>query len=157
MACSRPIPRPAPVTIATRPSQRRVIWGAPWFAGVRVAGRFHAVAAWCFEPHRSLQAMDPTKAPDVTCDVLVVGAGPAGAAAAITLQRADLATIVVDRARFPRDKCCGDGLTTLALRELESLGFDPAGVTGWFDVDAAWLRSPSGREVCLPLPSTGRY
>jgi geranylgeranyl reductase family protein len=101
--------------------------------------------------------MDPTKAPDVTCDVLVVGAGPAGAAAAITLQRADLATIVVDRARFPRDKCCGDGLTTLALRELESLGFDPAGVTGWFDVDAAWLRSPSGREVCLPLPSTGRY
>ena len=101
--------------------------------------------------------MDSTKAPDVTCDVLVVGAGPAGAAAAITLQRAGLATIVVDKARFPRDKCCGDGLTTLALRELESLGFEPAGVAGWFDVDAAWLRSPSGREVCLPLPSTGRY
>ena len=101
--------------------------------------------------------MDPTKAPDVTCDVLVVGAGPAGAAAAITLQRAGVATIVIDKARFPRDKCCGDGLTTLALREMEGLGLEPARVNGWFDVDAAWLRSPSGREVCLPLPQTGRY
>jgi geranylgeranyl reductase family protein len=101
--------------------------------------------------------MDPTKAPDVTCDVLVVGAGPAGAAAAITLERAGVTTIVIDKARFPRDKCCGDGLTTLALRELEALGLEPERVDGWFDVDAAWLRSPSGREVCLPLPGTGRY
>jgi geranylgeranyl reductase family protein len=101
--------------------------------------------------------MDPTKAPDVTCDVLVVGAGPAGAAAAITLARAGVSAIVIDKARFPRDKCCGDGLTTLALRELEALGLEPARVPGWFDVDAAWLRSPSGREVCLPLPATGRY
>jgi len=101
--------------------------------------------------------MNPTKAPDVTCDVLVVGAGPAGAAAGITLRRAGVSTIVIDKARFPRDKCCGDGLTTLALRELEALGLEPAAVDGWFDVDAAWLRSPSGREVCLPLPETGRY
>jgi geranylgeranyl reductase family protein len=101
--------------------------------------------------------MNPTKAPDVTCDVLVVGAGPAGAAAGITLRRAGVSTIVIDKARFPRDKCCGDGLTTLALRELEALGLEPAAVDGWFDVDAAWLRSPSGREVCLPLPDRGRY
>ena len=86
-------------------------------------------------------------------DVLVVGAGPAGAAAAITLARAGRAVLVVDRASFPRDKCCGDGLTTLALRELEALGLDPSSVPNWCDVDAAWLRSPSGREVCVPLPS----
>ena len=61
--------------------------------------------------------------------------------------------VLVDKATFPRDKCCGDGLTTLALRELEALGFDPAAVPNWFDVDAAWLRSPSGREVCVPLPT----
>jgi len=91
------------------------------------------------------------------CDVLVVGAGPAGAAAAIVLKQAGLSVIAIDRARFPRDKCCGDGLTTLALRELEALGLDPGSVHGWFDVDAAWLRSPSGREICLPLPHTGRY
>ena len=101
--------------------------------------------------------MDSTKAPDVTCDVLVVGAGPAGAAAAIAVQRAGHDVLLVDKAKFPRDKCCGDGLTTLALRELEALGLDPRAVEGWFDVDAAWLRSPSGREICLPLPDTGRY
>lgn len=86
-------------------------------------------------------------------EILIVGAGPAGAAAAATLARGGRAVLVVDKARFPRDKCCGDGLTTLALRELDALGFDPATVPNWCTVDAAWLRSPSGREVCVPLPS----
>jgi flavin-dependent dehydrogenase len=65
--------------------------------------------------------------------------------------------LVIDKATFPRDKCCGDGLTTLALRELEALGLLPEQVTNWMDVDSAWLRSPSGREVQVPLPSEGRY
>jgi geranylgeranyl reductase family protein len=93
----------------------------------------------------------------VDYDVVVVGAGPAGCAAAIELRRAGRSVLVVDKAQFPRDKCCGDGLTTLALRELEHLGLEPEGVANWFDVDAAWLRSPSGREVCVPLPAGGRY
>ncbi len=87
----------------------------------------------------------------------MVGAGPAGTAAAITLQRAGRSVLVIDKARFPRDKCCGDGLTTLALRELEALGLDPATVGDWFDVHSAWLRSPSGREIEVPLPDTGLY
>jgi menaquinone-9 beta-reductase len=95
--------------------------------------------------------------PAITCDVLVVGAGPAGTAAAIELRRGGCHVVVVDKAVFPRDKCCGDGLTTLALRELEHLGLDPMTVAGWQDVSAAWLRSPSGREVELPLPNDGRY
>jgi geranylgeranyl reductase family protein len=96
--------------------------------------------------------------PDLTCDVLVVGAGPAGASAAVELARAGRHVVVVDKAVFPRDKCCGDGLTTLALRELEHLGLEPAAVTDWFEVDAAWLRSPSGREVRVALPSAaGTY
>ena len=90
-------------------------------------------------------------------DLVVIGAGPAGTAAAITARRAGLSVIVVDKARFPRDKCCGDGLTTLALRQLEDLGFDPDRVPSWQDVSEAWLRSPSGREVRLPLPTTGRF
>jgi geranylgeranyl reductase family protein len=89
--------------------------------------------------------------------VLVVGAGPAGTAAAIELRRGGRHVIVVDKAVFPRDKCCGDGLTTLALRELEHLGLDPSTVADWYDVAAAWLRSPSGREVELPLPTDGKY
>jgi geranylgeranyl reductase family protein len=85
-------------------------------------------------------------------DVVVVGAGPAGATAATTLARSGRTVVLTDKATFPRDKCCGDGLTTLALRELEALGLDPRAVPNWFGVDAAWLRSPSGREVCVPLP-----
>jgi geranylgeranyl reductase family protein len=86
-------------------------------------------------------------------DVLIVGAGPAGVAAAVPLAAAGRHVVVVDKAVFPRDKCCGDGLTTLALRELETLGFDPSTVADWQVVGDAVLRSPSGREVTVPLPS----
>lgn len=85
-------------------------------------------------------------------DVVIVGAGPAGCAAAIELRRAGRSVVVLDKATFPRDKCCGDGLTTLALRELETLGLRPDDVASWFGVDGAWLRSPSGRTVHAPLP-----
>jgi len=90
-------------------------------------------------------------------DVLIVGAGPAGSAAARVLADAGRDVTIVDKALFPRDKCCGDGLTTLALRELEAIGFDPRSVPSWTTVDAAWVRSPSGREVCLPLIGAGQY
>jgi geranylgeranyl reductase family protein len=84
-------------------------------------------------------------------DVVVVGAGPAGVAASITLARAGRSALLVDRATFPRDKCCGDGLTTAALRELEALGFLPD-LPSWQVVDDVIVRSPSGREVVFPLP-----
>src|SRR5207248_1807728 len=88
----------------------------------------------------------------LTADVCVVGGGPAGAAAAITLARAGRGVVVVDRARFPRDKCCGDGLTAGALRQLEDLGLRPELVPSWQRVDDVWVRSPSGRTVRFPLP-----
>ena len=56
------------------------------------------------------------------CDVLVVGAGPAGSAAAITLARAGRQVVLVDQHRFPRDKICGDGLIPDAHRALAELG-----------------------------------
>lgn len=100
----------------------------------------------------------PRTAPEnASVEVLIIGAGPAGAAAAVWLRRSGRTVIVVDKAEFPRDKCCGDGLTTLALRELESLGLLPEHVPSWRTVEAAWLRSPSGRELCLPMPSGGIF
>ena len=90
-------------------------------------------------------------------EVLVVGAGPAGSAAARVLAAAGRDVTIVDKAVFPRDKCCGDGLTTLALRELETLGLDPIAVPSWTIVRDAWLRSPSGREICLPLVGSGQF
>lgn len=86
-------------------------------------------------------------------DVLVIGAGPAGIASALTLHAAGINVAVIDKAQFPRDKCCGDGLTTGALRILDELGFDPEKVPSWRVCNDAWLRSPSGREMCMPLPN----
>jgi len=51
-------------------------------------------------------------------DAVVVGAGPAGAATAIRLARGGASVLLADRARFPRDKPCGGGLTGRAVREL---------------------------------------
>jgi len=94
----------------------------------------------------------------MNCDVVVVGAGPAGASAAVTLARAGRDVVVLDRARFPRDKCCGDGLTTPALRSLEGLGLDPTSVPSWTVVDETVIRSPSGRTARFPLPrGNGQY
>jgi len=84
--------------------------------------------------------------------VVVVGGGPAGAAAAATLARVGRDVVVVDKARFPRDKCCGDGLTVAALRELENLGVHPESLSSWQEVDDVWIRSPSGHTVRFPLP-----
>ena len=94
-----------------------------------------------------------------TLDVAVVGAGPAGTAAAITLARAGIDVTVFDKARFPRDKTCGDGLTTLALRQLEALGLDPSTVGSWIDVDECWVTGPSGHSIHLRMPpaSQGRF
>ncbi|ORW13551.1 oxidoreductase [Mycobacterium lacus] len=55
-------------------------------------------------------------------DVVVVGAGPAGSAAAAWAARAGHDVLVIDSASFPRDKACGDGLTPRAVAELERLG-----------------------------------
>lgn len=57
-----------------------------------------------------------------TCEVLVVGAGPAGSAAARTLAQAGVDVVLVDQQAFPRDKVCGDGLIPDAHRALAKLG-----------------------------------
>ena len=65
---------------------------------------------------------------DSHADVVVVGAGPAGSAAAAWAARAGRDVLVIDAANFPRDKACGDGLTPRAVAELERLG-----LSEWLD------------------------
>ncbi|WP_284228990.1 menaquinone reductase [Mycobacterium antarcticum] len=61
-------------------------------------------------------------------DVVVIGAGPAGSAAAAWAARNGRDVLVIDAQQFPRDKACGDGLTPRAVTELELLGLGP-----WLD------------------------
>ncbi|GAB7051471.1 hypothetical protein JCM9534A_65970 [Catenuloplanes indicus JCM 9534] len=84
-------------------------------------------------------------------DVVVVGAGPAGAAAALAARRAGADVLLVDRADFPRDKPCGDGITAHALDVLRDLGVpDPA--AGFAPVPALRLRSPQGPHRAAHRP-----
>lgn len=71
-----------------------------------------------------------------TYDALVVGAGPAGSSTAIHLARAGASVLLVDKARFPRDKPCGGGLTGRALKRIP---VDPSPVVER-DVDRFELR-----------------
>lgn len=60
-----------------------------------------------------------------TYDLVVAGGGPAGSAAAWRAARAGARVLLCDKARFPRDKPCGDGLTPRAVRSIADLGLGP--------------------------------
>lgn len=66
-----------------------------------------------------------------TADVIVVGAGPGGAAAAAYLSGHGLDVLLLEKSAFPRDKICGDGLTPRAVRELIYLGVPIDEEDGW--------------------------
>ena len=55
-------------------------------------------------------------------DVAVVGAGPVGSACAWYLAGRGLSVLLLDKQRFPRDKLCGDAITTRAQHHLERMG-----------------------------------
>jgi flavin-dependent dehydrogenase len=59
-----------------------------------------------------------------TWDVLVVGGGPAGSAAAYWLAECGHRVLVVEKKRFPREKTCGDGLTPRAVKQLVDIGLE---------------------------------
>jgi menaquinone-9 beta-reductase len=79
---------------------------------------------------------------------VVVGAGPAGAAAALEARRLrpDASVLLVDKAAFPQDKACGDGLGPHAVDELAALGATGV-LDGYPPIRGLRLRSPSGMEV----------
>jgi geranylgeranyl reductase family protein len=61
----------------------------------------------------------------IETDVLVVGAGPGGSATAYHLARHGIDVTVVDKAAFPREKVCGDGLTPRSVAAMLRMGIDP--------------------------------
>jgi geranylgeranyl reductase family protein len=83
-------------------------------------------------------------------DVVVVGAGPAGSSAALAARRLGASVLLLDKAAFPRDKACGDGIAPHALDVLRDLGV--TGVEdGFAPVPALHLVGPGGAAVNRPL------
>ncbi|MFI8103863.1 geranylgeranyl reductase family protein [Streptomyces sp. NPDC086023] len=72
--------------------------------------------------------------------VIVVGAGPAGSAAAVHLARAGLDVLLLEKSGFPREKVCGDGLTPRSVHQLVRLGVDVN--------EPGWMRNKGMRWVC---------
>lgn len=84
------------------------------------------------------------------CDVLIVGAGPAGSAAATLLSRGGADAVLIDQHAFPRDKVCGDGLIPDAHRALRRLGVLDEVMAQAQPVSHAGLISPRGIRVDVP-------
>jgi geranylgeranyl reductase family protein len=96
-----------------------------------------------------------TDTPTITTDVLIVGGGPAGAAAGYWLALQGHDVTIVERKTFPRDKTCGDGLTPRAVHQLEAMGL-AAGLTPYHRYSG--LRATGmGRELELEWPSHPVY
>ena len=89
--------------------------------------------------------MSGTTTEQSSADVVVVGAGPAGSSAAYWLASAGLDVAVLEKAAFPREKVCGDGLTPRGVRALEDMGVDTSPAAGW--VRHKGLRVHGGGQV----------
>ncbi|MFF3814342.1 FAD-dependent oxidoreductase [Streptomyces bacillaris] len=87
--------------------------------------------------------------------IIVVGAGPAGSSAAYHLARAGVDVILLEKARFPREKVCGDGLTPRAVHQLIRMGVDIS-APGW--IRSRGMRWVAGEHrVHIDWPALGRY
>ncbi|MGO4956263.1 geranylgeranyl reductase family protein [Luteococcus sp. Sow4_B9] len=90
-------------------------------------------------------------------DVIVVGAGPGGSATAAHLARRGLDVVLLEKATFPRDKICGDGLTPRAVRALVKLGMDISAENGFhrnegLKIYGGAARVDDGTDLFMPWP-----
>lgn len=93
---------------------------------------------------------------DVDADVAVVGAGPAGLAAATFAARAGLSTVVCERSAGPPDKACGEGLMPAGLRVLTALGArELLGPEDCFPIEGIRYVEEDGAAITGRLPPGG--
>ena len=82
-------------------------------------------------------------------DLAVVGGGPAGTAAAWQAVQTGAKVILLDKAQFPRDKPCGDGLTARAVSYLQHMGLAEE-ITRFHRVRGVRVFSPSEWDLSFP-------
>lgn len=90
-------------------------------------------------------------------EVIIVGAGPGGAATAITLARRGVDVLLLEKSTFPREKVCGDGLTPRAVRMLIRLGVDVSVEAGWARNNGLRIHGGGGQPFELAWPQLSRY
>ena len=82
-------------------------------------------------------------------DLVIAGGGPSGSAAAWQAAQTGAKVVVLDKAEFPRDKPCGDGLTARAVSYLQKMGL-ASEVAGFHRVNRVTVFSPSQWELSFP-------
>ena len=90
--------------------------------------------------------------PDILWDVIIVGAGPAGAIAAAFLAERGHKTLLLDKDQFPREKVCGDGLNHDSIRFLNKIGLLETIRSFGHEVPSSSVYSCSGIELEVPGP-----
>ena len=86
---------------------------------------------------------------------LIIGAGPAGTAAAITLAKAGHPALLLERTSTPTDKVCGDFLSTDTIQQLHALGISPSALGGAAINCIRLIHGERLAEVTLPFPAMG--
>jgi menaquinone-9 beta-reductase len=99
--------------------------------------------------------MTRTTADERMADVIVVGAGPAGASTAYHLAQCGVDVLLLEKASFPRDKICGDGLTPRAVKQLIGMGFD-LDEPGWQKNKGLRIVG-AGHRLELPWPDLASF
>ncbi|MFF2009632.1 geranylgeranyl reductase family protein [Streptomyces sp. NPDC058195] len=106
-------------------------------------------------PERSTSDTRSGHGPDEEAQVIVVGAGPAGSAAAFHLARAGVDVLLLEKSQFPREKVCGDGLTPRAVHQLIRMGVD-INAPGW--TRSRGMRWIAGKHrVHIDWPALGQH
>ena len=82
-------------------------------------------------------------------DLVIAGGGPSGSAAAWQAAQTGAKVVVLDKAEFPRDKPCGDGLTARAVSYLQKMGLAEE-VAKFHRVNRVTVFSPSQWELSFP-------
>ncbi len=93
---------------------------------------------------------------DYDADVIVVGAGPAGATTAYHLARTGLDVLLLEKTAFPREKVCGDGLTPRAVKQLVKMGIDTSPEAGWLQNKGLRIYG-GGMRLELPWPDLAEF
>jgi geranylgeranyl reductase family protein len=99
---------------------------------------------------------DPRPSRVEEADVVVVGAGPAGATVAYHLAQAGVEVALLEKTAFPREKVCGDGLTPRAVKSLVAMGVDVSPEAGWLHNRGLRILG-GGMRLELPWPDLAAY